>query len=383
MLIYIILYTGLLASIYFERYETSVNTKRKVIFFWVAVFTLFRGLRWETGTDWYMYLQVFNHSTWCNIFSFERGYGLMEPGYMMLNVLVKSLGGSYTAFLLITNLFVMLVYAFFALTNSKTPIYVFVLIMFSTQFFPVRIGIAVSFVMLGLIDFSARRYIQVALCTAAAISVHQSALVFVPAYFLIFVRKIPTYVAVGVSVAALCIVHIGKVAELLQVVFDAFGFLGDKQGQVIDKAEHYLNYSLDKQGNVRVVSGAFNSLLFIISLGIFGYVMDRQRLQKRPATPRKPINYVFVYNIFFVFVMIGILFLDDSTGGLKRLQNYFMFAFPVLFSLFMVWGQRQYGQYRTVFIAAFVLYCLFRSVTLFFGGYPEAHFPYKSIFNFM
>jgi 4-hydroxybenzoate polyprenyltransferase len=67
---------------------------------------------------------------------------------------------------------------------------------------------------------------------------------------------------------------------------------------------------------------------------------------------------------------------------LRRLQNYLMFAFPLLFSMFIYLGKQRYPIFRFGFIILFIGYALFRSYTLFFGGYPDAHFPYISIFHY-
>ena len=385
MTIYIILYSFLLFSICFEKNSISAQSKNNILVFWVIVFTLFRGLRWNTGTDWNQYLMVFQYADWSSIFSFNRGFGTMEPGYMFINTLVRSLGGDYTVFLILTNLFVLIAYMKFAQTNSQTPIYVFVLIMFSTQFFPVRIGIAVAFIMLGMCNFSEKKYIRVAIFTFLAISVHKSALLFIPVYFLIFFRKIPTMLAVAISLSALIISQLGKVQELLQplsVYVEMFG-----GGDTAAKYEHYFEYNdLEKSGGqlIRGVSTTLNSVIFIITLVLFGKMIDKlfpKRTKDRLPPKRTKINYAFMYNVYFAFVMIGILFSSDEMSSLKRMQNHLMFAFPILFSLFIVYGKKNYSKVDFVFTWAFIAYVLFRAYTLFFSGYLGAHFPYKSIFD--
>jgi hypothetical protein len=150
MTIYIILYVLLLLSVFFDGEKVSLKTKKKILIWWVLIFTIFRGLRWDTGTDWNQYLRVFKLSSLENVFNYSRNGSIsMEPGYVFINALVKSVGGDYTIFLLLTNLLVLWAYYKFSVTNSKAPILVFVLMMFSTQFFPVRIGIAVGIIMIG------------------------------------------------------------------------------------------------------------------------------------------------------------------------------------------------------------------------------------------
>ena len=66
----------------------------KIVWFWIIFFTLFRGLRWGVGTDWEQYLDVFSIADWSNIFSLQRYEyrdDVMDFGYMILNVVVKSI----------------------------------------------------------------------------------------------------------------------------------------------------------------------------------------------------------------------------------------------------------------------------------------------------
>jgi hypothetical protein len=375
MLIYIVLYSLLLFSVVFDRENIQISHKKKAILvFWVIVFTFFRGLRWNTGTDWNQYYHVFLEANWDNIFSYSRNAAThMEIGYMLLNVLIKSIGGDYTLFLLLTNLFVLLAYVKFALTNTKNPIYVFVLFMFSTQFFPVRISIAVAFIIWGLCHFSQRKYKRVIAYTLIAISIHLSAIIFIPAYFLIFCAKIPTKLAVTISVIAMILVQTERINGLLLTISSTLNVL--ERGEIAHKFENYLDYSLAKQGAIMAIATSTNSIIFIASLIPFGYMINKI------DTKQTKINYAFLYNEYVVFVLLGILFSSDQMLGLKRLQNHFVFAFPVLYAAFVFYGKKKYPKWRFGFTVLFVLYALFRSYTLFFGGYPGAYFPYISIFS--
>jgi hypothetical protein len=331
------------------------------------VFTLFRGLRWEVGTDWYSYYNMFLDVNWDDIFSFDRGFGTLESGYVFINLIIKSIGGNYTLFLLITNLFILITYAKFALTNSKTPVYVFVLIMFSTQFFPVRIGIAVAFILYGLCHFSRKNYIKIAICTSLAISIHFSAIVFIPVYFLFFSPKIPTTLSVVVMVSVMTLVQTGFMNNFLFAISTGFGFL---EGSIIvDKFVHYLDYTEKAAANFFINN--INAIILIVTLIPLGIMRFDYKKE----------NYAFLYNVYFVFVLLGVVFSTENTANLKRLQNYFMFAFPLLFSTFIVSGKKKHSQYRSGFTLIFVMYILYRSYTLFFGVYPELHFPYISIFH--
>lgn len=370
MLIYIIIYLFLLFAILWERESINVETKRKVIFFYIVVFTLFRGLRWDTGTDWEQYYMVFGDVSWDTIFFYDRGYGYMEPGYVLLNLIIRTLGGNYTTFLLLTNFLVLYTYAKFSFSNSNTPIYVFVLMMFSTQFFPVRIGIAVAFIILGLCYFSQKRYLRVVIYTIIAASIHSSAIVFLPVYFISFYKRIPWITAVLICVLALIIVQTDTINTIFSQISFIYGFVGEQNA---DKFQHYLDY--EEKEAVSGVASYFSSLIFILTLFLFG------RMLKKTKYEDSAINYDFTYNIYFIFVLIGIAFSSENMSNLKRMQNYFMFAFPILFSFFIYSGQKKYPNFKLLFTLIFIFYIIFRAYILLFTGFPGEHFPYFSIFD--
>jgi hypothetical protein len=328
-------------------------------------------LRWDTGTDWYSYYSIFLGAEWDNIFSHIRHGVQMEYGYVLLNVLIKSIGGNYTLFLLLTNFFVLMAYMKFAVTNSNAPVYTFVLFIFSTQFFPVRIGIAVAFIILGLCDFSQKKHFRIVIYTLIAMSIHLSAIIFIPVWFLFFCKRIPTVLAVTVATASMILAGTNILNSALLSISVIFNYMD--AGMIADKFEHYLDFSesLDRSF---IVSNII-SVIYITILIPFGYTVDKMTPEKGKS------NYTFLYNVYFVFIILGIIFSSDNMINLKRLQNYFVFAFVILFSTLLHYGKQKYPTFRAGFTIIFIGFALFRSYMLFFSGYVDLYFPYISIFH--
>ena len=152
MLIYIILYSILLISGVFEFLSKRSQIKKCIVITFVFVFTLFRGLRWRIGTDWQQYYEIFNYSTWNNIFTYDRGSGyggIMEFGYMFLNIATKSIIDDYSFFLLVFNFIILYLYYKFSFKNSPYPILTFITILFCSNFFPVRQNLAIAIILWG------------------------------------------------------------------------------------------------------------------------------------------------------------------------------------------------------------------------------------------
>ncbi|RYZ96698.1 MAG: EpsG family protein [Sphingobacteriaceae bacterium] len=367
----------LLLSAVIDRDDVPVASKRTILYWWVAIFTLFRGLRWDVGTDWDQYLEVFSKSGWDNIFTYARNSSIhMEPGYIILNAFIKSFGFNYTGYLLLTNFFVLYAYARFSLTNSRNPVLVFVLFMFSTQFFPVRIGIAVAVLILGLCDFSKKRHLRVFICIFIAMNIHSSAMVFFPVYCMIFIKKIPTKLAVTVAFLWLQLASVPAYNDFLFSLVGNLNFLGE---ETTHKFENYLDYDPTLHGNtaIKLISGYLSSVVFIVLLWIFGNMITK----KGAIIRRDNINFGFMFNVYYVFMMISIAFPGDNMAGLRRLQNYFMFAFPVLYAAYIVYAKNKYPNYRYFFTFMFIGYALFRVYALFFGRELFVNFPYRSVLD--
>lgn len=100
MLIYYIIFGITILFALIDIYK-PFKDKESVKVFWgvIALIVLFKGLRWDTGTDFPQYLACFENVTWSNFYHFERyGFGtqLLEPGYTFLNVLIKTVFFDYT-----------------------------------------------------------------------------------------------------------------------------------------------------------------------------------------------------------------------------------------------------------------------------------------------
>ncbi|WOF93389.1 EpsG family protein [Segatella copri] len=133
-----------------------MKTQKRVIFFWIIVLTLFRGLRWDLGTDWYWYEKSFNELDFSNFYKYitqDDGlvYKNLEAGALLM-VLCKKIFGTYTSFLLVSNFIILSIYykisTFFS--NNK-PIVCFAGIVTSANFFPVRQDLAVAIFFLGFV----------------------------------------------------------------------------------------------------------------------------------------------------------------------------------------------------------------------------------------
>ncbi|NJL61625.1 MAG: EpsG family protein [Methylacidiphilales bacterium] len=123
---YIALLTSAVLLETFVRQTLSRQIKAFIIFVLATITILLSGLRFETGSDWFPYLE-----------HFESSSDSFEPGYMIINDVLKNLTSNYTVFLLIIALPIYFIVPISKL-NVKHQTFIFCGIIF--QYFPVFLG---------------------------------------------------------------------------------------------------------------------------------------------------------------------------------------------------------------------------------------------------
>lgn len=363
MTLYIILYGLLLSAIFLDRDDISPDKKKLVLKSFVILFTLFRGLRWNTGTDWESYLAVFEEAGWDTIFSLVHDVGFMEPGYVLLNVLVKSLGGNYTVFLLLTNFFLLFSYYRFSLWVSSRPIWTFVVLLFTVSFFPVRQTLAVGLVLLSFQYLLQRQGWKYVLLVLGASLIHTSAIVCLPFYYFLRAR-IPGWLFVGAFIFCSFILNDNLQYTLMSFVIGKIPFVGDT---VMSRLTIYME--LTKEALVERNEYLSNLLLLLFIL-LFTY------LKKQIPLPLAA-KYNLLYTMYFYSIVISTFF-KNNMQELGRIGNYFSLSFPALFSVLMMWAMQWNKAAAYTF---FIAYMLYKLNILLNGYYPDLHVPYYSVFD--
>lgn len=363
MTLYIILYGLLLSSIFFDRDDISTDKKKLVLKGFVVLFALFRGLRWNTGTDWEPYLAVFENADWDNIFSLVHDVSFMEPGYVFLNVLVKSPGGNYTVFLLLTNLFLLFSYYRFSLYMSSRPIWVFVVLLFTVSFFPVRQTLAVGVVLFSFRYLLRREGWKYALLVFGASLIHISAIVCLPFYYFLRVR-IPGWLFVSAFIFCTFILNDDLQYTLMSFLVGKIPFMGDT---IVSRLTVYMEVT--KEALVERNEYLSNLLLLVFIL-LFTYLKKYIPLQQ--AT-----KYNLLYAMYFYSIVISTFF-KNNMQEIGRVGNYFSLSFPVLFATLMMWAM-QWNKVATY--AFFIAYMIYKLHIWLNGYYPDLHIPYLSIFD--
>jgi len=176
-----------------------------------ALLIIFAGLRYETGFDWVSYELYFDMTR--EIWSYEPQYVepnlLVEPGFAIFNVIVKSLGFSFQGFLFSISLINML--TIYWIAKRYTNRVAFVLLIYfgfaflAAQMAAIRQALSYSVLLLAFLRFDEGKKGSSYILSAIAVSIHTFTIALVP---LVYIKslKIPfqyvfVFVIVGIIAA--------------------------------------------------------------------------------------------------------------------------------------------------------------------------------------
>ena len=375
--IYSLIYIPLIFSCLIE----NIKRQKRVMLFWIIILTLFRGLRWECGTDWPWYEQAFNEIDITNFWRYvtiEDGGDtkVLEVGWGFLLMICHYLFGSYTAFLLITNairfFFIYKISCFF----TQKPIICFIAIVVSENFFPVRQDLANVIFYYGLCWLIANKGKLYLIYNGIAALIHLSSITLLPLYWILKKIKLNFNIYIIILILSYLLADI-IIPTLIPMLINLTSKFSPQLAFVL--SSYY--YSIENSEEINLSSPIFAFILNISLFILFYYNLIIRKGYKRLAnhvsiTENKQ-TVLFTLNAFIISIVINQLFLREIPP-LARLSSYFTFAVSILFSMYF--QSIREVRIKTIAYFLFILYMLYRYYKH-FGFYPELMFPYRSIFG--
>lgn len=379
MFIYIALYISLLLCSFADVSKCSQKNKNILLIVLVLIIILFRGLRWETGTDWEQFEYCFNHAEWNNIASYDRygdGTERMEAGYMLLNRLIKVFG-NYTLFLLITNLFLVGTWAKLAykFVPSK-PIMTFAMIMVSNMFFPVRLQLAAGVFCWSLYFLIEKKYILSALVAIITCMIHKSAILIIPLLFII-PKKLNSKIAISIIILTL---FSHKISEILSLILVGVTVL--IYPIYPDLAINIANYSDMEIAGARDSSILSEIISFCFALFLICFYLYSRHLLSQYDLLQKYVKertFNIFFNSFFIFTFAYKFFSMPNLANFKRISEYFTVGYAICFML--SYEILKYKISQKLLFAFYILFYLYKLKGLLNTSYPNEMYPYISIFS--
>lgn len=375
--IYFIIYIPFIFSAWFDfNQKTSLLKKKQILLFWVIIFTLFRGLRWQTGTDWNQFYNVYLNSSFDNMFSYVRyGTRIMDFGYMFINAIFNEFGIPYTFFLLITNLIIMLCYYDFSIRNTKLPILTMILFMTVGVPFPVRQSLALAISFWSYRFLSDEKWKQFFIVGFIAFFIHKASIIGFLAIGVPFLLK---KFRVKWWVYAIAYISTFVIAVFLgEFIRDLTLILSDQSDYIGDYAEGYINR--DKEGILSAESSEGYSyiLFFIILLFVREYKNDLCKDTVR--------NYEIFFFMYAVSEMVFNIIRNISHGGFTEILHRSISTLdmlPLILPTFFAYLITRFKNKEVVFLvfAVYVAYKFY--IQIFASRYAGAFIPYGSVLDF-
>lgn len=232
-IIYIMIYC-LFCIISLNAVVSIKNSRRQsinILFVSVLVCYILSFIRWETGTDWDSYFNIFQSSK-----NINNNYTNIEPFFFLLNHLFYNINTSYTFFLFFEAT-IIFTCCFFALKNQPYPLISLFLLFASTlgNIMFVRQSIAVALVVLSYNFILTHDKIKFYACIILATLFHTSAIVAFPIYIIFYSRIRWKYVIILIVIIAL--IGIYSSGQWLRFIASGNVFLEYKINSYLDASE--------------------------------------------------------------------------------------------------------------------------------------------------
>jgi len=361
--IYIFLYISLGAFTLFDLLKDGA--KVKPFLFWSAVFVLIflSSIRWNVGTDWYSYIDFFNH---IQSYVDQPQVNMMERGFTYLNYAVFKLGGNYSQLLtVIAILMIGLKAKVFYAHRSIMMISLFLYFCYYLgDIFGVRQFLAISITLYSVRFIEAKRFKPFLICVLVASSIHITAVFFIFSYWIYHIRHSPMllYTVLGVALI-LGFMDLGGLAA--KAVMNMVGI----DSRVGDKLMQYGDDGLETGGANPYISfaiGVAKRALFLpIFIGCHHFIQSVNK-----ARYSGYLNLLVFGNFIYLLFML-------SLPVIARLSTGFL-LFEIFILGYLVMAVRN-KWLRLLALIVIILFGAFRLYNL-MAVYWDLYIPFETIF---
>ena len=285
----------------------------------LLIFVVWGGLHGEMGDDWNFYYSTYVNDTWSNILDFIRcpfSTKMMEPGFVTLIMICRTVGLSFQGFILVVALITnILLYRFFIFTKTNIPLSFLLFLCFGgieLEINYLRSFLALLIFLNSLPFIKSYRPIAFLAINIIGISFHVSALIYLPCYF-IFYNSIPVrwYASVIVIGFIIYILHIRLATYGVYIIDRCLGFNSPIKPFIIPETDNLPTIPL----------GAIERTLTAITIVIY-----KERIE---TLNKRTLFFVNSFLIYFVFSF----FLWDIPIVNNRFALMFIYSYWILWPL--------------------------------------------------
>ncbi|PAD44027.1 biofilm extracellular matrix formation enzyme [Niallia circulans] len=344
MLIYICIIV-FISLLFMMRRVLPSKLTNILLFLFLIFITLVQGLRYDVGTDFKLYENIYNR----NLAYIESS---VEIGYLWFNKILSDMGFTLTGFLLITAFIINFNYFKGAKLISDDKILTVFLFVTSGIYFSgyniVRQAIVMSIIFLALYLLLKKKNILFVLTIIVGFFFHRSVIFTLLFLFLGFIKIKPTVFIISL------IFLIGFLNTPL-----ATSFLNFAIDLAPDKYDMYENLIANSEG-VNLFNLFLPSVLLILILSYYYRLIERNR---------NNVLYINIFFAYYMFLLVSIEFLS-----VYRIAAYFelviLLIIPELLKLSRIREKWFFDLLIVIFFSAFII------IKLYLGHYGV--YPYQT-----
>lgn len=355
MWIYLIIFC--IPVVFFFGNKKTINRSNHFLFLYLLFLALFVGFSdMLGGYDRYIYGEVFD--TIADVTTNQRSYldnnvflfFPSEPGYIILNILLSYITENRYIFIFIYTLIIYTL-LFISLKryaqNYPLTLAIFLGLWFFFTFTYLRQVLGATIAWLGIVYVIERRFWKFLLVFLIAWSIHKSAIIFFPIYF-IPIKKYPARIVLLVMAIALLI----GLSPIPNVLFNAYG-----DSSIVEQQDDY-----SSSGSIRIA--------YLFEAFVFLYIILSQY-----KAIRKEKSEIVLLNIALIFCAILLIFARSENGG--RLSWYYIIGLILTLSnIGSRYRKKSMLSFGLIFLSLFLYVRIYASWQSFYYLYP-----YKTFFT--
>jgi hypothetical protein len=336
-------------------YEISIKFKKYIINIFLFILVIFDGLRWETGTDWQSYYDVYKNL----LNGFQPGF---EIGFSTYSYILRSITDNYSFFLFVTTL---IIYFGIYTPILKLTNYSFISLTFLTAHLPwysgsLRQMMATVFFCNSLKYIHNRNLKKFILFIIIGSTFHSTIVPFVFTYW-IFGSPFLIFLIFGLFI----IFSSSLVSFFISFVDSVINILNPGKS-IEDRVKSSSDLSNPYFGILRKLFTIFTS--YILSRNFVSKIKIKEN-----ADSIKIKFYLYLSFFSFIFYIVGTFFIEHISSRLD------VYTGIISFSIYLglIDKNIKSKKYQLLLFIIVIIFCIINYTRL---SYLDLFHPYKSIF---
>jgi hypothetical protein len=328
------------SALFYYLYQNEKVWRWSCALCYVAL-VLTAGLRYETGTDYFSYADLYSKTpTLSNFFPVN---GSVEIGYLFLNSLFRTIGVDINLmFLLISAVTMLVLFRSFQKYIPRSFFFLSLLLYYSTIYIGldmsgVRQSIALAIFIFSLQYVFQGKFWKYFLSITIALLFHQSA-IFLLAFYPLFRIRIKSSIIIAVLGIGV-VIFILKISWL-HAILEYGASLFHEDSLIAQKLITYTSNEIFLRNRLLSPVMPYYVLIFIVA------TIKRKQLSEQIP------YFNVIFNLFFLFVL-SFFYLYESVDISLRFGYYFMVSYVLLFPLLLT-----LLNLRKRIVAAMIVICM-------------------------